>query len=117
MISPVGDWQLLAVDNASTDISYEILQSYTCKLPIKVLQENKKGKNYALNSALRFVEGDLVVFLDVVVVVDRNWLVNLSQQATLNPEYDILAGMILPYWTKQTEKWIFEWVDHRLFMS
>lgn len=114
LVSPSGGWKLIAIDNASTDNTKSILDSYLSRLPLTILTELQRGKNAALNTGLQYIEGDLVIFTDDDVVVDSNWLVNLSQQAACNPGFDIFAGKILPYWTKPPEQWILEWVNHQI---
>ena len=64
IIPPQGGWKLVAVDNASTDNSHEILTNYLPKLPLTILSETQQGKNSALNTGLKAIEGDLVVFTD-----------------------------------------------------
>src|SRR5690606_12581375 len=50
--APRGGWRLVAVDNASTDGTGEILRSYADRLPLTILYEPQPGKNRALNRAL-----------------------------------------------------------------
>ena len=46
------EWELIAINNNSTDQTESILQQYLSKLPLQILFEEKKGKNNALNTAL-----------------------------------------------------------------
>ena len=62
----VQNWELLAVNDASTDNSLEVLQNYQQRdQRIKVidLKENK-GQGYARNLALKKAKGKYVLFLD-----------------------------------------------------
>ncbi|WP_394751999.1 glycosyltransferase family 2 protein [Crenothrix sp.] len=111
---PSEGWKLIAIDNASTDNTRVILDSYLERLPLTILTELKPGKNNALNTGLKYIEGDLVVFTDDDVIVDVSWLVNLLDQAKLNTEFNIFAGQILPYWTVMPEQWVLEWVNHQV---
>lgn len=106
VIAPSGGWKLIAVDNASTDNTRAILDSYLEKLPLTVLNEKKQGKNAALNTGLEYIEGDLVVFTDDDIVADSNWLVNLRTQVDKQKSYDIFfAGRITPYWSIEPTDW------------
>lgn len=112
--TPLGGWKLIAIDNASTDDSRMILDSYLERLPLTILTELKQGKNSALNAGLKYIEGDLVVFTDDDVIADSNWLVNLELQVKNKPEFTIFAGQILPYWESPPDEWLVEWVDHQV---
>ena len=71
---PRGGWRLIAVDNASTDGTGDLMRSYADRLPIVVLHEPQAGKNRALNRAIEVAEGDFYVFTDDDVLVGENWL-------------------------------------------
>ncbi len=43
--TPTGGWELITVDNASSDGSFEVMRSYQDRLPITVLREATPGKN------------------------------------------------------------------------
>jgi len=111
---PKGGWKIIAVDNASTDNSHAILESFLDKLPLTILTEYKQGKNHALNSGIKYIEGDWVVLTDDDVIADPMWLEQLITQASTQKNYDIFAGLILPFWTKVPEKWVLEWVNHQV---
>ncbi len=107
-------WDVIAVDNASTDKTHDILMSYATKLPLRVLEESRRGKNFALNSALVEVSSDLVVFTDDDVDVDPSWLAQLVAAAKANPGHDIFGGRILPKWPEPPPVWLFESVPVRI---
>jgi glycosyltransferase involved in cell wall biosynthesis len=110
--SPEGGWHLVAVDNASDDNSLEILESYQDVLPLTILREQRRGKNYALNTAIDVARGDLVVFTDDDVIVDPDWLVKYQQHAESKSEISIFGGYVAPFWETAPAKWILDWVSH-----
>ena len=60
------NWELLAVNDASTDNSLELLQNYQQqdqRIKVIDLKENR-GQGYARNFALKKAQGDYVLFLD-----------------------------------------------------
>src|SRR5277367_3031437 len=73
--TPAGGWKVVAIDNASTDNTAALLQERRARLPLTVLAEARRGKNYGLNTGLSVVEGDLVVLTDDDVVPREDWLV------------------------------------------
>ncbi len=60
------DWELLLVDNNSTDNTLSLLRKYEQEHPgkVKVLQEFKKGAPAARNLGLQLAEGSWIQFLD-----------------------------------------------------
>lgn len=107
---PSGGWKLVIVDNGSTDATARVIQSFASRLPIQYRQEPLPGKNAALNTGLRQVEGDLVVFTDDDAVPHEDWLTSLRNAADAQPEYTLFGGKILPRWESPPESWILEWV-------
>lgn len=69
-----GDWELIVVDNNSTDDTQEVLAKFQDKLPLRVLIEGKQGHSHARNLALRECKSDLLVYTDDDVLVGSDWL-------------------------------------------
>lgn len=103
------NWELIVVDNGSQDETSTILQEYRSLLPLTILHEAKRGKNAALNHALKFCKYDLILFTDDDIRAERNWLNNAMQIADAEPEYDIIAGEIKPEWEASPDEWIIKW--------
>jgi glycosyltransferase involved in cell wall biosynthesis len=108
--SPSGGWKLVIVDNASTDSTRSITRSFASRLPIHYCQEPMQGKNAALNTGLREVSGDLVVFTDDDAVPHKEWLTAMREAADAHPGYALFGGKILPRWETPPERWILECV-------
>ncbi len=94
------DWaffEIIIVNNNSIDLSGDIINSYSEKLPIRLLSEKKQGKNAALNTGLQHARGDLIVLTDDDIVADPLWL-KRYQLVSESYEYDIFGGVIEPFW-------------------
>ncbi len=105
---PTGGWNLIAVDNASTDDSVSILRSFIDKLPLLVLQESRRGKNAALNTALPYATRELVVFTDDDIAPQADWLVKLQQAASEQSDYAIFGGKVVPRWPAPPPAWLLD---------
>ena len=108
MNHPREDWKIIAVDNASTDRTGEILSRYQSRLPLTILSQPARGKNKALNIAIPALAGDLVVFTDDDVIPKSDWLIRLRGAAAEHPEYDIFGGRITPHWIEEPPGWLFD---------
>jgi glycosyltransferase involved in cell wall biosynthesis len=62
-------WELIAVDDGSTDKSWELLQSYADPR-IKIFQRPNGGQSAATNTGLEHITGDFVLFFDADDLMD-----------------------------------------------
>jgi len=107
---PLSGWKIIVVDNGSEDHTREIISSFFNRLPLTYMFEPKLGKNYALNTGLAAIEGDLIVFTDDDVFPHSDWLVQLRTVADTQLEYDMFTGVVLPRWEVPPPNWV-AWVD------
>ena len=109
--APPGGWRLIAVDNASSDGSGDVMRSYADRLPIVILTEPIPGKNVALNRALEIAVGDFYIFTDDDVVVRSDWLSQWRAVADAHLSYDLFAGRTLPLWPSEPPQWLLRGVE------
>lgn len=107
---PHDRWELIAVDNNSNDDTFDLLNSYSEKLPITVLQQRKPGKSGALNMALDRVKGDLIVFTDDDIRAEQNWLQAIVDCAVAHPGFGVFGGRIVPDWEKEPKDRFIDWI-------
>ena len=89
----VADWELIIVDDGSTDNTLEIAERYASRDPrISVIHQTNGGISAARNTALAKATGDLIAILDS----DDIWLPEfLEKQLRIldrHPEIDIVTG-------------------------
>jgi glycosyltransferase involved in cell wall biosynthesis len=79
--SPHGEWELLVVDNGSVDGTQAMLAQWVAgaRIPLRRLEEPRRGKSRALNVGIRSSRGETLAFTDDDAVVDRHWLHNLTR--------------------------------------
>lgn len=110
--TPPEGYTLIIIDNGSHDNSFNIISEYSEKLPIQLITESKRGKNFALNSAIKHVnEDDFLVFTDDDVVPSENWLISLSECAHDHPDFSIFGGPITPIWPIEPPDWLKHTLD------
>lgn len=99
-----ASWEIVIVDNGSTDTTADLIREYTGRLPVRYLYEGAQGKSRALNLGIRSVRGDITVFTDDDVNPDTHWLVNIVRVMQSHPDINVTGGKIrvdtksLPGW-------------------
>jgi glycosyltransferase involved in cell wall biosynthesis len=74
-----GSYELIVVDNGSSDGTAAVLAAYAARSPVPmlVLREQRKGVSYALNTAVLRARGDILVFTDDDCYASPDLLVQL----------------------------------------
>jgi glycosyltransferase involved in cell wall biosynthesis len=104
LIETKYQWELIIVDNAEREETRRIINAFQSKLPIHFIEKSEPGKNNALNKALPFIKGKLVMFTDNDIIPHKNLVDEYVNAANNYPEYEIFGGKILPDIT--LPKWI-----------
>jgi len=95
---PVGlAWEILVVNNNSTDQTEAVIQAFSSRLPLRSCFEPTPGKSHACNRALREARGKWILWTDDDVLVDRKWLTEFCGTAERAPDAAAIGGPILPW--------------------
>lgn len=102
------DWRVIAVDNASTDDTPQVLAHWKndSRVALEVLHERRPGKSRALNHALDYIESGLVVFIDDDVELEPDWLKAYVGAQARWPSHAIFGGPIRPVFPADTPNWV-----------
>jgi glycosyltransferase involved in cell wall biosynthesis len=103
---PPGGWEVVVVDNGSTDQTRNVVEAARERIPVTYCFEPRPGKNRALNTGLALATGGLVVFTDDDILPRPDWLVELCAAADLRESASIIAGVITPCWESAPPDWI-----------
>ncbi|MGA3169852.1 MAG: glycosyltransferase [Chthoniobacteraceae bacterium] len=104
---PAGvTWELLVVDNNSTDHTARVCEEYAGKLPLRRIEEKRQGLSMARNRGIKEARGEIVTFTDDDVDVDPDWLAGLSRAATAHPEAAFFGGKVAPIWKEKPAAWM-----------
>lgn len=96
LISPSRQWELVVVDNWSTDKTPDLLANtawHPPGIPVRIVREEKLGLSNARNRALIEARGKYLLFIDDDETPDPQWLVDY-ENAMLTYEPDALGGRI-----------------------
>jgi glycosyltransferase involved in cell wall biosynthesis len=100
------DWELILIDNNSTDDTKHVADKYRESLPIRYFFEPLQGLSHARNRALQECSSDVICFTDDDMIVDPCWLKEIVQSLIDFPEADYFGGRIIPYWPHGRPRWI-----------
>lgn len=98
-------WELLVVDNADDAATAEAILEFEKTLPLKFFVEPKPGKNVALNTALPYAKGKLIVFTDDDIIAKPDWLLQLWEGACRWPEHKVFGGRVVADWPAGVPFW------------
>lgn len=75
------DWELILVDDGSTDGSLSVLKEYETKdSRIKVIHQENAGPGLARNKGIQNASGDYIVFIDSDDVIKPDYFEKLSHE-------------------------------------
>jgi glycosyltransferase involved in cell wall biosynthesis len=95
LADPAGaSWEVVVVDNNSTDDTLLAVEEYRDVLPIRYVFEPQQGLSRARNRAVQEAGGDLIIFTDDDVRVDPSWLAEYASAAQQFPEATFFGGTI-----------------------
>jgi glycosyltransferase involved in cell wall biosynthesis len=104
-------WEVVVVDNNSTDETRAVVEQLAAALPITVryAHEAQQGLNYARNTGIRESTGTYFSYVDDDIEVSRQWLAALYENFRAN-DADAVGGRIhldpsitLPRWIQDDE--------------
>jgi O-antigen biosynthesis protein len=89
---PADDYEVIVVDNNSTDASLEIAESFG---RVRVLSERRQGAYAARNTGIAAASGDIIAFTDPDCVCELSWL-SVIRERLSEPSLGIVLGRRLP---------------------
>ena len=93
------DFELIVIDNGSTDESLEIARSY-CGNPRYHLIENSEntGFSHAVNQGIAMAKGEYMALFNNDAFAEPNWLEELLKTAESDPKIFAVSSLMLRYY-------------------
>jgi glycosyltransferase involved in cell wall biosynthesis len=102
------DWELLLIDNGSTDATADLASEFERRLPLRYFHEPRLGKSFALNRAGAEAAGDLLLYTDDDVEIQDGWMEAYRLAARNHPEAGFFGGRVWPLWERKPPRWVEE---------
>lgn len=83
------DFEIVVVNNASTDKTAEIAESYP---GVILVNEQRKGLSYARQAGFEKAKGDLIANLDADTTLTDGWINFVLNEFSKNPDLAALSG-------------------------
>jgi poly-beta-1,6-N-acetyl-D-glucosamine synthase len=92
-----GDWELLVVDDASTDDTHEILRGFQSQNPrlhiLKITEKTQAGKKQGLAAGIEAAKFDHILLTDAdCIPKTKSWLRYMAAPFAINPKTEIVLG-------------------------
>jgi glycosyltransferase involved in cell wall biosynthesis len=100
-------WELLVVDNNSTDNTQEVIEAYCrhASFSLRYLYEQRQGRSWALNAGIAQAKGAVIAFTDDDVVLHPEWLISIKQTFD-QTDCSAVAGKVVPVWAQPKPYWL-----------
>ncbi len=105
-VPPALSWEILVVNNGCKDATDKVIAASRARLPIRRIFEPQIGISRARNSAVRFADGEYIIWTDDDVLVNPNWLAAYSRAFTRWPDAAVFGGAIVPVYEGRPPDWL-----------
>jgi glycosyltransferase involved in cell wall biosynthesis len=105
-------WELVVVDNGSTDSTAEVIRSFEGALPIRRVWQPEAGISNARNAGVDAAQGKYFVWMDDDVHVEPNWLAAFLEAFQRWPDAALFGGRITLVLQPPTPPWFLDAFDH-----
>jgi glycosyltransferase involved in cell wall biosynthesis len=106
-----GRWEVVVVDNNSSDATSEIVRARqeSFPVPLRYVFEAQQGRSCALNAGLEATTSPVIAFIDDDVVVAGSWL-EAGTAPLLDPtrHVEYTGGPVTPIWQSPCPPWLSE---------
>jgi glucosyl-dolichyl phosphate glucuronosyltransferase len=98
-------WEILVVDNGSTDDTPRVVEDFIGRLPIRTIREERPGLSNARNAGVAAARGRYICWTDDDVELDERWLAAYAAAFRRHPQAAIFGGKIVPVLQPPTPRW------------
>jgi glycosyltransferase involved in cell wall biosynthesis len=91
-------WELIVVDNNSSDDTKAVIQTFAASAPFEVryLFEGRQGLSHARNRGIAATSGSIIAFTDDDCLVERQWASTIVREFSTDHSLAVLGGRVEP---------------------
>jgi glycosyltransferase involved in cell wall biosynthesis len=105
---PKSDYEIVVVDNASTDETPDVVAEFRGSAHIRYVHEEKLGLCIARNTGWRAASGRYVVFFDDDAIALPGWLQAVLDGFEAEPRAGVIGGHVHPLWEEHRPEWLMD---------
>ncbi len=98
-------WELIVVDNGSSDDTPAVIAGHADRLPIRGAAEPRAGLSNARNRGVAEARGSYICWTDDDVRVDRRWLAAYADAFRAEPGAVYFGGRVIPVFEGEQPDW------------
>ncbi|MEY2881326.1 MAG: hypothetical protein RLZZ15_3706, partial [Verrucomicrobiota bacterium] len=109
---PRDHFEVLVIDNNSTDHTRAVVAEFAATHPApRYVREEKQGLDHARNRAVAEARGEVIVFGDDDILVESDWLAQLSVPLLADAARIVgaVGGEVVPVFPDGLPDWVREW--------
>ena len=106
---PADGWELIVVDNNSTDGTREAVSSFASAVPSpRLVVETRQGLDHGRNRAIDEARGEVIVLADDDILVGPDWLAQLVApfQSDSAHRIGVVGGEVVPVFPDGIPAWL-----------
>jgi glycosyltransferase involved in cell wall biosynthesis len=112
---PKDKYEIIIVNNCSTDSTKEVVEQFTGKGNIRYVYESTLGLSFARNTGWRNAKGRYVAYLDDDAIACPGWIDKILEVfETITPRPGCVGGRVEPIWESSRPGWLSDWLLHGL---
>src|SRR5262245_55338483 len=102
------DWEVIVVDNNSTDTTRAVVERHQQDFPVRLryLFEARQGRSSALNAGIENATGTIIVMTDDDIHVAENWLEAACNALGGGEPAAYVGGPVRPMWESAPPTWL-----------
>lgn len=101
-----ADYEILVVDNHSTDHTRDLFDSSHMPEHVRYIFEPQLGLSYARNRAIKEAKGEFILFLDDDALACPTWINEVIKIFDMDSRIGCVGGKIVPIWEGGRPEWI-----------
>jgi glycosyltransferase involved in cell wall biosynthesis len=109
---PADRYEVLVIDNNSRDHTRDVIAAFAGATPVpRHVVETKQGLDHARNRAIAEARGEIIVFADDDILVESDWLRQLTAPllADWGQKIGAVGGEVVPVFPDGLPPWVAEW--------